>query len=146
MDLLHKSGHILCGRLSCFKAQRLWRSDAQAIAAILQDDTSAIATLKSSGLDRPAKLDGRTYASYGARYEGRIVQRMIRNDGGSGDYKEVALPMLGIWETILKVSVICSRCVRRAIRSAPMLAHTWERLCVSVLRCMALNPSQHATS
>jgi len=75
----------------------------QAIAAILQDDTSAIVTLKSSGLDRPAKLDGRTYASYGARYEGRIVQRMIQNDGGTGDYKESALPMLGIWETILKV-------------------------------------------
>ncbi len=31
----------------------------QAIAAILQDDTSAIVTLKSSGLDRPSKLDGR---------------------------------------------------------------------------------------
>ena len=75
----------------------------QAIAAILQDDTSAIVTLKSSGLDRPAKLDGKKYASYGARYEGRIVQRMIQNDGGAGDYQEVALPMLGIWETILKV-------------------------------------------
>ena len=31
------------------------------------------------------------------------MQRMIQNDGGSGDYREVALPMLGIWETILKV-------------------------------------------
>ena len=32
---------------------------AQAIAAVLQDDTSAIVTLKSSGVDRPATLDGR---------------------------------------------------------------------------------------
>lgn len=42
-------------------------SDIQAVAALLQEDTSAIVTLKSSGLDRPAKLDGKRYASYGAR-------------------------------------------------------------------------------
>ena len=39
----------------------------QAVAALLQKDTSAIVTLKSSGIDRPSKLDGRSYASYGAR-------------------------------------------------------------------------------
>ncbi len=87
----------------------------QAVAAILQDDTSAIVTLKSSGLDRPAKLDGRTYASYGARYEGRIVQRMIQNDGGAGDYKEIALPMLGIWETILKVRAVGGHYSRQGV-------------------------------
>ena len=43
------------------------------------------------------------YASYGARYEGRIVQQMIRNDGGMGDYTESTPPMLGIWNTLLKV-------------------------------------------
>jgi len=31
----------------------------QAVAAVLQKDTSAIVTLSSSGLDRPAKLDGK---------------------------------------------------------------------------------------
>lgn len=41
---------------------------AQAVAALLQTDTSAVVTLKSSGIDRPSKLDGKTYASYGARY------------------------------------------------------------------------------
>ena len=44
------------------------------------------------------------YASYGARYEGRIVQRMIQNDGGKGLYEELTPPMLGIWETLLNVS------------------------------------------
>ena len=39
----------------------------QAVAALLQDDTSAIVTLESSEFDRPAKLDGSVYASYGAR-------------------------------------------------------------------------------
>lgn len=73
----------------------------QSVAALLQSDTSAIVTLQSSGLDGPCKLDGKTYASYGARYEGRIVQQMIRNDGGEGNYTEVTPPMLGIWETVL---------------------------------------------
>ena len=31
----------------------------QAVAAVLQEDTSALVTLASSGLDRPAKLDGK---------------------------------------------------------------------------------------
>jgi len=74
----------------------------QGIAACLQDSTSAIVTLKDSGLDRPNKLDGKRYASYGARYEGRIVQTMIKHDGGKGDYQELALPMLGIWNSLVK--------------------------------------------
>jgi ABC-type nitrate/sulfonate/bicarbonate transport system substrate-binding protein len=74
----------------------------KAVATLLQRDDSAIVTLKSSGIDSPKKLDGKRYASYGARYEGRIVQQMIKADGGTGDYQELALPMLGLWETVLK--------------------------------------------
>ena len=74
----------------------------KAVATLLQRDDSAIVTLKSSGIDRPSKLDGKRYASYGARYEGRIVQQMIKADGGTGEYQELALPMLGLWETVLK--------------------------------------------
>jgi len=33
------------------------------VAAILQKQTSAIVTLKTSGIDTPKKLDGRKYAS-----------------------------------------------------------------------------------
>ena len=159
----------------------------QAVAALLQDDPSAIVTLTSSGIDRPALLDGKRYGSYSARcvrggwvdggrgretpagpaagqwsawlqqarptlrvaqrappprnprplllppeapwpphasslpsaslpplpfphvhpsahrYEGRIVQELIRADGGAGDYTELPLPSLGIWDTLLKV-------------------------------------------
>lgn len=57
-------------------------------------------TLKGSGLSRPSMLDGKVYASYGARYEGRIVQQMIKNDGGKGKYQESTPPMLGIWNTL----------------------------------------------
>lgn len=80
----------------------------KAVAAVLQSDDSAIVTLKSSGIDRPAKLDGMRYASYSARFEGRIIQQMIRKDGGTGDYIELSLPMLGLWETVLKGEADCT--------------------------------------
>ncbi len=73
----------------------------RAIAALLQQDMSAIVTLKSSGIDRPSLLDSKTYASYKARYEDKIVEQMIRNDGGAGSI-DVAYPAkLGIWNTLL---------------------------------------------
>uniref|UniRef100_A0A7S0QQF2 Thiamine pyrimidine synthase n=1 Tax=Pyramimonas obovata TaxID=1411642 RepID=A0A7S0QQF2_9CHLO len=77
------------------------RPALKTIAAVLQAQTSAIVTLKESGLARPRDLDGKIYASYAARFEGRIVQKMIRNDGGTGDFQEKVLPMLGIWNTLL---------------------------------------------
>ena len=54
----------------------------QAVAALLSEDTSAIVTLKSSGLDSPKELEGKRYASYGARY--------------SSDTCEVALDALSL--------------------------------------------------
>jgi ABC-type nitrate/sulfonate/bicarbonate transport system substrate-binding protein len=72
-----------------------------AVAALQQRSTSAIVTLKASGRDTPAKLDGANYASYGARYEGRIVQALIKKAGGTGVYSESVPPMLGIWNTLL---------------------------------------------
>lgn len=78
------------------------RPALKAVAALINDrNTSAIVTLKSSGRSRPKELDGCRYASYAARFEGRIVQRMIQNDGGTGDYIEDTPPMLGIWNTLL---------------------------------------------
>ena len=41
-------------------------------------------------------------ASYGARFEGRIVQRLIQSDGGAGDFEEVVVPHLSIWERLLE--------------------------------------------
>lgn len=73
-----------------------------AIAALLQSDTSAIVTLANSGIERPAQLDGKTYASYQARYEDAIVQQMVRNDGGTGDLKISYPNKLGIWNTLLE--------------------------------------------
>jgi len=72
-----------------------------AVAAIAQVDRSAIVTLGDGGIDRPADLDGATYASYDARFEDHIVRQLVRNDGGEGDLDVVTPPKLGIWNTLL---------------------------------------------
>lgn len=74
----------------------------QAIAALLQEDASAIATLESSDINRPKDLDGKSYASYGARYEDEIVRQMIRNDGGKGKLELHYPDKLGIWNTLVE--------------------------------------------
>ena len=76
--------------------------DAIAVFAILQEDISSIASLKSSNLYRPNLLDGKIYASYKARYEDHIVKEMIKNDGGIGDIKITYPDKLGIWNTLLE--------------------------------------------
>ena len=35
-----------------------------------------------------------------------IVRQLIRKDGGHGDYEELALPLLGLWNTVMKVGVV----------------------------------------
>lgn len=73
----------------------------KAIAAILQEDLSAIVVRKESQIQSPKDLDGKTYASYKARYEDGIVQQMIKNDGGKGDIEVIYPEKLGIWNTVL---------------------------------------------
>lgn len=73
-----------------------------ALAAILQEDLSAIAVKEDSGIVRPRELNGCHYASYQARYEDGIVKAMIKNDGGAGEL-EISYPKkLGIWNTLLE--------------------------------------------
>lgn len=74
---------------------------AIAIYAILQEDLSSIVTLKKSNINSPRFLDGKTYASYKARYEDHIVNEMVKNDGGEGNLKIVYPDKLGIWNTLL---------------------------------------------
>ncbi|WP_338765695.1 ABC transporter substrate-binding protein [Bernardetia sp. ABR2-2B] len=76
--------------------------DAIAVFAILQEDISSIATLKSSKIDRPKILDGKIYASYKARYEDYIVKQMVKNDGGTGAIELVYPEKLGIWNILLE--------------------------------------------
>lgn len=76
--------------------------DAVAIYAILQEDLSSIASLKSNNLTSPKLLDGKIYASYKARYEDKIIQELVKNDGGSGDFKISYPDKLGIWNTLIE--------------------------------------------
>jgi len=72
-----------------------------AVATILAKDASAIVTLQSSGIERPAQLDGKIYASYSARFEDHIVKQMVKNDGGQGNLELIYPKRLGIWNTLL---------------------------------------------
>ena len=71
-----------------------------AIGTIFQEDVSAIVVSIDSPIKRPKDLDGRSYASYGARYEDQIVKQLIKNDGGKGDIKISYPKRLGVWNTM----------------------------------------------
>lgn len=73
-----------------------------AIAAVLQEDASAIVSRSDSGISRPADLDGRTFASYDARFENDIVRQLVRADGGQGDFTVVNPDKLEMWRTVVE--------------------------------------------
>jgi len=72
-----------------------------AIAGNLQKDTSAIVSLQSHGIERPASMDERKFASYDARFENDIVRQMVINDGGEGKLNISNPPMLSMWDSLL---------------------------------------------
>ncbi|NML65168.1 ABC transporter substrate-binding protein [Hymenobacter sp. RP-2-7] len=76
--------------------------EVTAVAALLQHDTSAIAVLAASGIERPAQLDGQVYASYQARFEDWIVQELVKRDGGQGNLRLEYPPKLEIWNRLLQ--------------------------------------------
>lgn len=75
--------------------------NAVAIAVLLQQDISSIASLATGNITRPKDLDNKVYASYQARYEDAIVKQMIINDGGTGNMEIIYPKKLGIWDTLL---------------------------------------------
>jgi ABC-type nitrate/sulfonate/bicarbonate transport system substrate-binding protein len=87
------------------------------VSCIFKEDLSAISVLKSSNLKSPKDLDGKTYASYKARYEDGIVKQMIKNDGGEGDLKITYPDKLGIWNRLVEGDA-----------AAPWIFLNWEAL------------------
>lgn len=53
------------------------------IGAVIQHNTSALVTLKSSGLDSVAKLAGKRYAGFGAPYEEPIIRQILSCGGAA---------------------------------------------------------------
>ncbi|HZU75585.1 MAG TPA: ABC transporter substrate-binding protein [Dehalococcoidia bacterium] len=60
------------------------------VAAIFQHNTSALVSLKSSGLDTVAKLAGKRYAGFGAPYEQPVISQVLACGGASStDFQNV---------------------------------------------------------
>jgi ABC-type nitrate/sulfonate/bicarbonate transport system substrate-binding protein len=51
------------------------------LAAIIQHNTSAFASLKDSGITRPKDFEGKTYAAYGQPLEAAIIRGLMECDG-----------------------------------------------------------------
>ncbi|MEO7002995.1 MAG: ABC transporter substrate-binding protein [Ktedonobacterales bacterium] len=65
------------------------------IAAIIQSNTSALVSLKKSGLDSVAKLAGKRYASFGAPYEQPVVAQVLSCGGAtSTSYQNISSAVL----------------------------------------------------
>ena len=114
-----------------------------AVATLLQGSTSAICVLRRSGIDRPAALTGRRYASYGGRFEDAIVRHMVNADGGDGtQVKCHPLDAHGYLDpgTQTSGSVVASYLQRDKSDSTWIFAH-WEGLLANAedaLDCFAL--------
>ncbi len=61
------------------------------VMAILQHTAQEIAVLAESPIARPRDLDGKLYAGFGYPNEVPTLQAVIRNDGGTGDFKVATL-------------------------------------------------------
>lgn len=85
-------------------SHRLARTPARltAVAALLARDASAVTVLESSGIARPSELEGKRYASYGARFEDATIRAVVCADGGQGaELKVVSPPKLAIWDSLM---------------------------------------------
>lgn len=60
-----------------------------AVAAVLQHNTSGIVSRAGEGMDRPAGLEGHSYATWDLPVEKATLQQVVENDGG--DFSKVEL-------------------------------------------------------
>lgn len=84
-----------------------WTSDKgktlpKVVATLLQNDTSAIVTKKSSDISSPDQLAGKRYASYEGRFEMAIVNHFIKTKGGEADCIEIKPPKLDCFDSVMR--------------------------------------------
>ncbi|MFF3501375.1 ABC transporter substrate-binding protein [Streptomyces sp. NPDC003247] len=66
--------------------------DITSVYAVTQKTNVTIAvSAKRDDIRTPKDLDGKTYAGFGAAYEKPLLQEVIRNAGGKGEFTSVAL-------------------------------------------------------
>ncbi|MEY3982737.1 MAG: hypothetical protein RL160_294 [Bacteroidota bacterium] len=75
--------------------------DVVAIGTIQQEHHTALATLKKSGISKPAQLDGKRYGAHLARFEAGILRKMVRNSGGFGMFRILTPPRESLWAHLL---------------------------------------------
>jgi ABC-type nitrate/sulfonate/bicarbonate transport system substrate-binding protein len=61
------------------------------VMPITQQPIGALVYLNGGEIARPADLDGKTYAGFGAPYEVPIITEVIKADGGRGEFENVTL-------------------------------------------------------
>ncbi|HEX9068967.1 MAG TPA: ABC transporter substrate-binding protein [Ktedonobacterales bacterium] len=64
-------------------AARATGLDVVSVAAVIQHNTSALVSLRSSGLDTLPKLQGKKYAGFGAPYEQPVIDKILSCAGVS---------------------------------------------------------------
>lgn len=75
--------------------------DVVAIGTIQQEHHTALATLQTSGIVKPAQLDGKRYGAHQARFEAGILRKMVRNSGGCGMFRILTPPREMLWSHLL---------------------------------------------
>ncbi|MDQ6693421.1 MAG: ABC transporter substrate-binding protein [Chloroflexota bacterium] len=82
---------------------RVSKLPIKSVAAVLQTNTSALASLKSSGLDRPARLEGKRYAGFGSTFEEPVVATVLKSDGApTGKIQNITTNLSGYQAIIAK--------------------------------------------
>lgn len=75
-----------------FHSQRATGADAQVVMAIVQHETGRLVfNGEREDIQRPADLDGMTYAGFGSDWENALISSIIRHDGGQGTFETVTL-------------------------------------------------------
>lgn len=75
-----------------FLTQRAAGADLTAVIAVVQHETGQLVfNGEREDIQRPADLDGMTYAGFGSAWEQALISSIIRNDGGKGVFDTVTL-------------------------------------------------------
>lgn len=75
-----------------FHSQRATGADTTVVMAVVQHETGRVVfNGERVDIQRPADLDGMTYAGFGSAWEEALISTIIRNDGGTGVFDTVTL-------------------------------------------------------
>lgn len=75
-----------------FHSQRATGADMTVVMAVVQHETGRLVfNGEREDIQRPADLDGMTYAGFGSAWEEALISTIITNDGGEGTFDTVTL-------------------------------------------------------